>query len=180
MKYYRLLLVCGLLVLPLFSTPLQNVMMPPVEDSTLYTYRDSSGTEQYSIEFFDYGFYIEVVHAYYYDLDSDGLDDDVYTIITIYTLNGYAESVCAEIYQYLTLPSGLTYYFPIDVIGYDDSYSIYTEWYNVATEPGWYTMTATVTNFNFFGFSYDEDTVIFDPPETAPNSGTPTVDYGIY
>ena len=180
MKYYRLLLVLGLIILPLFSTPLQNIMMTPEQDSTISTQMDPSGTELDSIEYFIRGFCIHIDHAYYYDLDSDGMDDDVYTIITVYTLSGYAETVNADIYQYLTLPSGLTYYFLIQVSGYGSSYSLYAEWFDVATESGWYTLKATVTNYNYYGFSYDEDIVIFDPPETAPNSGTPRVSYGIY
>ena len=180
MKYYRLLLVLGLLILPLFSTPLQNIMMTPEQDTTISTQMDQCGTEQNSIEYIIRGFWICIDHAYYYDLDADGIEDDVYTIITVYTLSGYAETIDADIYQYLTLPSGLTYYFLIRVTGCDSCYSIHVEWFDVATEPGWYTMRATVANYNYYGFSYDEDIVIFDPPETAPNSGTPRVSCEIY
>ncbi len=175
MKYYRLLLVLGLLTLPLFSIPLQNILMTPEQDAALSTQMDQSGSEQYSIEYFIRGFRIQIDHAYYYDLDSDGVFDDVYTIITIYSLSGYAEHVDADIYQYLTLPSGLTYYFLTVVTGCESSYCLHAEWFDVATEPGWYKLRATVANYDCYGISYDEDIVIFDPPETAPNSGTPRV-----
>jgi hypothetical protein len=120
------------------------------------------------------GFKVDVLHAYYYDLDHDGYYDDVYTIIAISSISGYVDSLNGEIYQYLTLPSGHTYYLRLTVHGYDDYFRIYTRWYNVATERGWYQFKASIENININGYTYDETTVIFDPPTPAPEGAMPT------
>jgi len=178
MKYYKVLLVFGLIILPLVSTPLQNISMTPETNSTFNLQDDTGQSDLYSVNYIISGFEIQIDHAYYYDLDNDGYEDDVYSIITVSTVSGLPEHIDAKIYQYLTLPSGKTYYFSIEVTGFDATYSIYSEWYDVATESGWYTLEVTVKNYYFSVYSYDEDVLVFDPPKEGPPGAMPRVECG--
>ncbi|MBD3192120.1 MAG: hypothetical protein GF308_15850 [Candidatus Heimdallarchaeota archaeon] len=177
MKTSKKLMIFTLLLMSIFLTSLLFTATSAIQitqdtSSEKSNYNDESisslgGKSRY------YGWEVYVDHAYYYDLDEDGIADDVLTIITVYSASGYSKSIYAEIYQYLTLPSGKTYYVYLIAQGYDSSFQIATYWYDVATESGWYYFKATVENLNFFDYSYDESSVLFDPPDEAPDGAMP-------
>lgn len=147
-------------------------------DSTVAQTTTNNQKSSYKIKA-AYGFRINILHAYYYDLDNDGYMDDIYTVISVYTSSGYSEQVNAYVYQYLTLPSGKMFYTRLYVHGYDSYFRIYTTWYNVATETGWYLFEAAIENLNYYGYSYDTESVLFDPPTEGPEGGMPTASFTI-
>lgn len=173
MKNERKIIVLSLMFLSLSLTLINASSICNLNLATTEKMDTTGINDYYNTEYY-YGFGIDILHAYYYDLDNDGIKDDVYTVVEVYTFSGYAEQVQAYIYQYLTLPSGKTYYLRVYVYGTGSYYRIYTRWYNVATESGWYLFEAKMENLNFFGYSYDESAVLFDPPKEGPDGAMPT------
>lgn len=166
------LILMSIFLSSLLFTATSSIQITQKNSSEKSSYNDNSLSSIGGISSY-YGWKVYVEHAYYYDLDEDGIADDVYSIITVYSASGYSKSINAEIYQYLTLPSGKTYYVCVIAQGYDDSFQLATYWYNVATESGWYYFKATVENLNFFDYSYDESSILFDPPDEAPDGAMP-------
>ncbi|NHJ87788.1 MAG: hypothetical protein FK734_20165 [Asgard group archaeon] len=182
MKYKKSIYVLGLVVLASSLIFFNGVTQSKIADNEEQNSIIIQGIDQPNTIINSqviYGFKIKILHAYYYDLDNDRFYDDVYTIISISSLSGYAEQIDADIYQYITTPSGRTYYFRVHVYGYDSYFRLYTKWYNVATEKGWYKFKATIENINYYGYTYDTASVIFDPPTSAPEGAMPTATVSI-
>ena len=184
MKRNRMFLVVGLIILSFTTvTPLlgnQNTFYP--------TKQPNDSPQLLMIEDFTSGnaitpnsdiLEISVLHAYYYDLDNDGVEDDIYTVVRVYSPYGYVEIINAEIYQYITLPSGICYYINVTVSGYSSGFRLSTYWYNIATESGWYHFKATLDNLNYYSYTYDTAEVVFDPPNPIP-VGQPIPDAVVY
>ncbi len=104
---------------------------------------------------------VEILDAYYADLDNDGLEDDVYSAVKVSLI---PQGI--QVYDYLIeleLPSGATfsYYYVIatnkQVVLYDNYF------WDHATESGWYKITVSVVLISS-NFEYHETTLVFDPP----------------
>jgi hypothetical protein len=123
---------------------------------------------------------IDIKKAYYDDLDYDGDYDDVYTLITITPYSSQLSSAIIDIYQFVQLPSGDTWYFTLTALGLSKRIYIEVQWYDIATESGWYTFLVSLDAYTYSGlYTYDE-AVMFDPPEEGPEGGMPRVDYSYW
>jgi len=107
---------------------------------------------------------IYITHAYYYDMDSDGVKDDVLLDFTCYVKDYIPTPSWSYFEIYLTLPSGLTYYVTFEVIGRYRVLAMSMIWYNCATEAGWYNIeiNSYTTFYGLIGFSWSD--IDFDPP----------------
>jgi hypothetical protein len=116
---------------------------------------------------------ISIDHAYYYNLDADGIMDDVRIDMTCTVRDG-AKNPGKSYYRVtLTLPSGTQYIVIIEVIGKYDVLHMTLNMYNTATEAGWYNVL--VEGFAYGGKGYSSASYDFDPPEKT-GSGPPSVD----
>ncbi|NHJ85745.1 MAG: hypothetical protein FK734_09805 [Asgard group archaeon] len=179
MKYKKMACLMGLIVLTLSVILLDSLTIKSVISNESFNSESQAidGSDNYFETQVITGFKIKILQAYYCDLDNDKFYDDVYTVISISSLSGYPENLNAYIYQYLTLPSGLTYYIRFYAQGYIDYFKIYTKWFNVATESGWYIFKATIENYSTYYYTYASATVMFDPPTPAPEGAMPTATY---
>lgn len=170
----KLILIISLIVIPLlnFSTQVNSHSDGSVNDCEA-----TEISEECKINFAG-GLEMTILHAYYYDLDSDGNEDDILSVIQFSTCSNNVEFVITDLYQYLTLPSGFTYSCRFIIIGYFDTVVIEFYWYNVATESGWYTLEAFSESWNNNWVCYNYDTVTFDPPE-SDDGGMPRVEAAV-
>lgn len=113
----------------------------------------------------NFSVYVSFNDAYYADLDSDTLQDDIRLDMTIEIYN-YQYSTDVELYVGITLPSGTQYWFLVTFTVYKSTYGYSTGMlfnaYDTATESGWYDASAV-------GFANGEsysimETITFDPP----------------
>lgn len=111
---------------------------------------------------------VEILEAYYTDLDNDSLEDDVYASVRVTIL-----PTGMQVYDYLVeleLPSGknFSYYYLIttnvQTVYYDNHFLDH------AIESGWYKIKASAILFTS-NLAYSESVLIFDPPGGA--SGPP-------
>jgi hypothetical protein len=182
MKYHRLFLTLGLLLLPLLNTGTQHI---PLSQGLALTaqqknplFHDEVMQTQFSSPFSPVTMYIN--HAYYYDLDFDGVEDDVLTIITIETVSGNPLLMINDVFEYLTLPSGLTYYVSVSIQGNYNHVLLIIEWFNVATETGWYDLLVCVDCYCLHGYYYLEDSLEFDPPDSeGPDGAMPRAEVSL-
>lgn len=117
---------------------------------------------------------IAVDHAYYYDLDGDGVEDDVYIELTLKVPPGQLKPKKSDCYVTLTLPSGTYHLSLITIIGQFKEIHLGLSWYNTATEPGWYNVKVDVLTSGYTGRSYSTTTYDFDPP-TGTGPGDPHI-----
>jgi hypothetical protein len=117
---------------------------------------------------------ISIDHAYYYDLDADGVSDDVLVNMTCTIREGIKNPQRSEYHIYLTLPSGLRYLVVVEVLGKYSTLQMSLKMYDVATEAGWYNVLAEGFTFGrphgYSTASYD-----FDPPDQT-GTGEPHVE----
>ena len=153
-------------------------MVTPVkylaESTVILEDNERPATGEISTNYYPFDIEVDIEHAYYYDLDNDNFEDDILTIAELKT-KAYGNYMISDVYQYITLPSGKTYYFVVRIIGWFDEINLISSWYNIATESGWYIYEIEIETY-FYGYIYyDYDAVIFDPPEEGPIGGMPGV-----
>ncbi len=117
---------------------------------------------------------LSITDASYCDLDGDGYEDDVLTILRIGTPNGYPAFIFCWLSLTLTLPSGRVSYVDTFIFGIYSSLVIRVEWYDHAIESGLYTLDADMTAVSTLWSVSAYAQVIFDPPDEGP-PGTPWV-----
>ncbi|MCF2144712.1 MAG: hypothetical protein K9W42_13525 [Candidatus Heimdallarchaeota archaeon] len=122
------------------------------------------------------GINLEIVYAYYHDLDNDGYSDDILTVLQITTVSGEIEFMYTNLFQAITLPSGLTYYFITTIFGFYSSLQVTSFWYDLATESGWYTFTAAAESLSSDWYCQIYTECSFDPPDEGPEGGMPRVE----
>ncbi|MHA2426355.1 MAG: hypothetical protein ACXAEF_16315 [Candidatus Thorarchaeota archaeon] len=111
-------------------------------------------------------FEVTINFADYGDLDSDATEDDVLILFTCTIGNGYKSPGKSEFLFTLTLPSGLTYYALITVLGRYREIRLALSWFDSAVEPGWYNIQLDAFGYGIIG-GYDYDSYDFDPPGTG-------------
>ena len=158
------------LLLPFISYGNQQLMTSPTSASTTPPLN-----QQVSI-FTEAGTNLEIIYAYYHDLDADGHSDDILTVLQITSASGEIEFMYTNLYQAITLPSGVTYYFVTMIIGFYSSLKITSYWYDLATESGWYTFTAAAESLSSNGYYQTYTMYSFDPPDEGPEGGMPRVE----
>ena len=119
---------------------------------------------------------IDITDAYYTALDDDGIADDIVANFDMTVQkNGRQlpnERLKFDLYVELILPSGLNHLFGFRVTckrGVCVSPIIHM--HNVATEPGWYTITLTCVLFDRgFITGVGSESLEFDPPGGSPST----------
>lgn len=116
---------------------------------------------------------IVILNAYYTDLENNNRLDDIYSELYI---SIYSPWLINYLYLYLqlTLPSGYTYsyLFLLEFIAIKEVI-LPASFYNHATEPGDYTLTAIIWFADTYGNHIAYSTTIFDPPGGHDDSGDP-------
>jgi hypothetical protein len=104
---------------------------------------------------------VHVYDAYYGDLDSEGIENDVH-IILLFDL-GYNQYYEFYYQITLTLPSGVSYSYLVHVLAWYEYIRIDNEFLNYATEKGNYRVD--VTALMVYPVYYtDSGSIVFDPP----------------
>ncbi|MFO7836857.1 MAG: hypothetical protein R6V83_09390 [Candidatus Thorarchaeota archaeon] len=118
---------------------------------------------------------VSVDHAYYYDLDGDGLEDDVLIDLICEVPEGAAPPRKSEFYLALGLPSGIEHRATIMLVGKYSELHMRILWYDSAWESGWYTIKVDVIAFGGSVFGCCTTSYEFDPP-TGSGTGDPHID----
>ena len=118
--------------------------------------------------------YVNIVDAYYADLDGDGYEDDIKLLIEFSFPT--VEPVRVDLNIWIELPSGLTFNFRVSVWRAPNDSVLNLDCFDMAIECGWYTVYLITSVMGSGGGKYYiTDTIIFDPP-TSTGSGIPGVD----
>ena len=117
--------------------------------------------------------HIQIIDAYYGDLDGDGAEDDIKILIEFSFATLDPSRV--DLNLWIELPSGYTYNVRVSVFRAPSESILNIDGINMATESGWYTvsMLASVAGTGS-GKYYITDQLIFDPP-TESGPGLPGV-----
>lgn len=117
---------------------------------------------------------IYITHAYYYDLDYDGIKDDVLVDFTCYVKDWIPSPSWSYYELFLRLPSGMTYLVTFEVYGKYRVLQLRMAWFNCATESGWYNIK--IDSYAIFSnaIGYSTSNYDFDPP-TQGGTGEPHV-----
>ncbi len=118
---------------------------------------------------------LQIVDAYYADLDNDGVQDDIRIIALLNVSEEYLKgnTLRWDFVLKIELPSGDYYVCSAGIVTKASDQYIIFDALNTVTESGWYTaiLDARFTNY----FHEMESTIFtFDPPEKGGN-GTPTL-----
>lgn len=131
-----------------------------------------SGTQADSTD--DNSQLVNVIEGNYGDYDGDGYEDDVISIFEINNILGCQATIEGIIYIELILPSGFIHNYTINL--HDTLYTKWTitiEWYNAASESGWYEINVELDSWAIFSQGITdlkgEGSLIFDPPDENPN-----------
>lgn len=116
---------------------------------------------------------LHIADAYYADLDGDSSADDI-KILVQFALRDL-EPTRVDINLWVTLPSGTTYAFRVNVYKAPSDSTLNIDCINMACESGWYDvkMLASILGLGRGRVSV-EDAFSFDPP-TGGGPGLPTV-----
>ena len=119
---------------------------------------------------------IDITNAYYTALDEDGKEDDIVANFDmVVTKNGRKlpnERLKFDLYVELVLPSGISHLFGFRVTCKRGvSVSPVIQMYNLATEPGWYTIILTCVLFDRgYITGIGTESLEFDPPGGTPGT----------
>jgi len=117
--------------------------------------------------------YIQIIDAYYADLDGDGVEDDIKLLIEFAFPTKVVSRVDLNIW--IELPSGLTFNIRVSVWRAPGESILNVDGINMAIESGWYTVTLLASVMGTGGGKYYIwDEIVFDPPKGG--SGLPGVD----
>jgi hypothetical protein len=114
---------------------------------------------------------IQIIDAYYADLDEDSFEDDI-KILVEFSL-GNTDPVRINLDIWIELPSGFVYYFKVLVYRAPTESVLNIDCINMATESGWYTVSLVGSIMGSgSGKFYTIDQLTFDPP-TGGGPGLP-------
>ena len=118
---------------------------------------------------------LQIINAYYADLDNDGLQDDI-RIVTELNVNN--DAVKGNVLKWdfklkIILPSGNYYICSASLITSAEHQYIIFDALNTVTESGYYTAILTAKFTNHYN-ELESSIYTFDPPEKGGN-GTPTL-----
>ncbi len=156
------LLVCGLVFLTVFS-----LFGTGIQSSSL-----------------DFAVIATVDDAYYCCLEEDCFEDDIVFEMSVFLPYfrwydawwGYE----LDVFVGLTLPSGTEYWYRVSLIAYTDFFFMDFQWFNYATESGWYTAHSIGVGSDQRANDYIVEYMLdFDPPGKIPGA-KPTVAVVIY
>ncbi|TFG35000.1 hypothetical protein EU527_00700 [Candidatus Thorarchaeota archaeon] len=117
---------------------------------------------------------ISITHAYYYDLDYDGKQDDILIDFTCRVRDWIPSPSWSYFELFLKLPSGLTYLVTFEVYGKYRTLQMRMAWFNCATESGWYNIRIDAYTIFSNAIGYSTSNYNFDPP-TPGGTGEPHV-----
>lgn len=115
--------------------------------------------------------YIQIVDAYYADLDGDGYEDDIKLLVACSFTDSDPTRVDLNIW--IELPSGLIFNVRVSIYNTPSEFLLNIDCYDMAIESGWYTVTLIASVMGAgSGKLYITDEIIFDPP-TGGGPGLP-------
>ena len=116
---------------------------------------------------------IQIIDAYYGDLDGDGVEDDIKILVEFDFI--ILEPSRVDLNIWIELPSGYTYNVRVSVYRAPTESILNIDCFNMATESGWYTVTMLASIMGTgAGKYYITDELVFDPP-TEAGPGLPGV-----
>ncbi|MHA1769186.1 MAG: hypothetical protein ACTSV3_04980 [Candidatus Thorarchaeota archaeon] len=119
--------------------------------------------------------YIQIIDAYYADLDGDGYEDDIKLLVQ-FSL-GTTEPSRIDINIWIELPSGIKYSMRVSVYRAPSDSILNIDCFDMATESGWYTVTMLASIMGTGnGKVYLTDNIVFDPPTGTGPGLPPSVD----
>ena len=117
--------------------------------------------------------YIQIVDAYYADLDGDGDEDDIKLLVQCSFAD--MDPTRVDLNIWIELPSGYTFNVRISIYNTPNEFLLNIDCIDMAIESGWYTVTMLASIMGAGnGKLYLTDEIIFDPP-TEKGPGLPTV-----
>ncbi len=118
--------------------------------------------------------YINIIDAYYADLDGDLVEDDIKLLVEFSFTDTNPTRVDLNIW--IELPSGFMYSFRVSVYRAPTQSILNIDCINMATESGWYTVTLLASIMGAGnGKLYITDELVFDPPTGGGGSLPPSV-----
>lgn len=118
--------------------------------------------------------YIQIVDAYYADLDGDGYEDDIKLLVFCSFQDTNPTRVDLNIW--IELPSGLVFNVRISIYNTPNEFLLNIDCFDMAIESGWYSVTLLASVMGAGnGKLYITDEIIFDPPTGAGPGFPPSV-----
>ena len=118
--------------------------------------------------------YIQIVDAYYADLDGDGYEDDIKLLVDCCFLDTNPSRVDLNIW--IELPSGFTFNVRVSIYNTPNEFLLNIDCFDMAIESGWYTVTMLASVMGAGnGKLYIIDEIVFDPPPPAGPGFPPSV-----
>jgi len=115
--------------------------------------------------------YIQIIDAYYADLDGDGYEDDIKLLVDCCFVDADPSRVDLNIW--IELPSGLTFSVRVSIYNTPSEFLLNIDCFDMAIESGWYTVSLLASIMGAGnGKLYITDEIIFDPP-TGGGPGLP-------
>ena len=107
------------------------------------------------------GLTLDITHAWYADGQGDGKQNDAFAVVTFNIDNGLSKNILRYNIT-ITLPSGVYHTYSVKLNTSQTNFEIQNNFWNHATESGWYSVSITASlNYNCHTVS---DTLTFDPP----------------
>ena len=114
---------------------------------------------------------IQIIDAYYADLDGDTFEDDIKLLVEFSFGDTTPSRINLDIW--IELPSGFIYYFKVLIYRAPSESILNIDCINMATESGWYTVSLVGSIIGSGGGKlYTTDQLTFDPP-TGGGPGLP-------
>lgn len=118
--------------------------------------------------------YIQIVEAYYTDLDADGYEDDIKLLVDCRFTD--TDPTRVDLNIWIELPSGLTYNVRVSIYNTPNEFLLNIDCFDMAIESGWYTVTLIASVMGSGdGKLYITDEIVFDPPLPAGPGLPPSV-----
>ena len=118
--------------------------------------------------------YIQIVDAYYADLDADGYEDDIKLLVDCRFTD--TDPTRVDLNIWIELPSGLTYNVRVSIYNTPNEFLLNIDCFDMAIESGWYTVTLIASVMGSGdGKLYITDEIVFDPPLPAGPGLPPSV-----
>ena len=115
--------------------------------------------------------YIQIVDAYYADLDGDGYEDDIKLLVDCSFAD--TDPTRVDLNIWIELPSGLMFNVRVSIYNTPNDFLLNIDCFDMAIESGWYTVTLLASMMGAGnGKLYITDEIVFDPP-TGGGPGLP-------
>lgn len=119
--------------------------------------------------------YIQIVDAYYADLDGDGYEDDIKLLVDCCFTD--TDPTRVDLNIWIELPSGLTFNVRVSIYNTPNEFLLNIDCFDMAIESGWYTVTLLASVMGAgSGKLYITDEMSFDPPTGGGPGLPPSVD----